>query len=320
LMILAVAQSIFINLGGERQFGFGRLTTEDGTTISFGRAAGFVVIAAAAWLMSSRRVSPIKTILILGLGAFHVWTVLAIASKGPILGLAFGLLAMLILQFRRIKIRTGVRLVFLLGVLATTITIVWFQIPELSRQRLTLFGDDGSTDSRQEAWDFTWQNLSGSFVGNGWGSWDVASPVPIVYPHNLFLELWYEAGLIGLVAITAAIWIAVRNQDRIFNHDRFRGTLGLGVLIYWLTAAMVSGELNDNKVFIVLLIASAAPVVLPRSEADDDEDTGDNPRERSLSLAELVAASELANAQATDAQLDELLGVRNSASGLAQQS
>ncbi|MCP5031904.1 MAG: O-antigen ligase family protein [Actinomycetia bacterium] len=308
LLILAVAQSFFINIGGQRQYGFGRLTTEGGTTISFGRAAGFVVVAAAAWLMSSRQAGATKTTLILAVAGFEVWTVLAIASKGPILGMTVALAAMLILQLHRIEIRTAVRLTFLVAVMTTAMTIVWFQIPELSRQRLTLFGSDGSTDSRQEAWDFTWQNLSGSLIGNGWGSWDVASPIPIVYPHNLLLEVWFEAGLIGLIAFIAAFWIAARNQDRIFTHDYFRGTLGLGVVIYWLTTAMVSGELNDNKVLVVLLIAGAAPLLTPDADSEAVDDGDDIPDERSMSLAELVVAAELAHSLAREPAPADLVG------------
>jgi O-antigen ligase len=308
MVVLAIVQSIYINIEGERQFGFGRLVTQEGTTISFGRAAGYVVIAAAAWLMSSRRVSPTKVMLALAVAAFHVWTVFAIASRGPILGLGVGLLAMLVLQLRRIRIQTGVRLVFLSAVMTTAMMIVWFQIPAASRDRLVLFGADGSTNSRTEAWEFTWQQLTGSLIGQGWGSWDVVSPVRIVYPHNLFLEMWFEAGLIGLIAISAAVWIPIRNQDHIFKYDRFRGTFGLGGLIYWLMTSLVSGDFNDNKVLFVLLIAGAAPIVLPRSGTDGDPAATGN-EEHSMSLAELVAASDQAHAMAREAgRADDLVG------------
>ena len=271
MLVVAVAQSIFINVGGERQYGIGRLTTEDGTTISFGRAAGFVIIATVAWVISSRRLTVTKLLLVAVVAGFHVWTVLAIASKGPLLGLAAGLSAMILLQFRRLSVRSGVRLLSLFVVLGTALRIIWLKIPELSRERFTELGDDGSTDIREQAWDYTWRNLSASPFGHGWGSWDVISPIRIEYPHNIFLEVWFEAGVVGLVALCAALWIPIWNQDRIFMRDRFRGTLFIGVLPYWLVAAMVSGQINDNKILAMLLVAGAAS--LRPSDEDDDPTT-----------------------------------------------
>ena len=93
-------------------------------------------------------------------------------------------------------------------------------------------------------------------------------PIAIQYPHNILLEIWFEAGVVGLVAFLAAIWIAVGNQGRIFKHDLFRGTLAMGGLLYWLAAVMVSGHVNDNKVLALALVASAAS--LAPSTSDDD--------------------------------------------------
>ena len=260
LMGMAFFLSIFINFWGERQYGFGRLTTEEGTTISFGRAAGFVIIVIAGWFISSDRVSLVRAVTAIGIAGFAVWTMLAIASKGPILGLAIGMLAMAVVQLRRLRIKSGVRLVALFLALASAILVAWLQIPKLSRDRI-IDADDGSTGSRATAWDFTWENVTGSPIGNGWGHWDTVAPIDIVYPHNIFLEVWWEAGLIGLIALCIALWIPIRNMDRTFTMNRFHATTGTGILLYWLAGGLVSGEINDNKILFILMVALAAPFV-----------------------------------------------------------
>jgi len=270
LFVFGIYQSAFINFNGVRQFGFGRLTTEEGTTISFGRAAGFVVIVSAAWLISSQRLTPGKVLLVAAVGGFHLWTLLAIASKGPILGLGLGVLAVSLLQLRRLRIQLGLRLLGLLAVLTIAFAMVWVRIPKQSRDRLVAFGDgDGSTDVRKEAWDYTWQHLDGALIGNGWGSWDVGSPIPIVYPHNIFLEVWFEAGVIALLALLAMLVLAFQNQDTIFRSEHFRGTMVVGSLTYWLATALVSGELNDNKTFLVVLLAATFPLADHHTDHDE---------------------------------------------------
>ncbi len=258
MIVLSAMQSIWINVGGERQYGFGRLTTELGTTISFGRTAGFLVIAATAWLIADRSIGPAKAVTASALIGLGTWTVLAVASKGPVLGVILAVGAMLVLQVRRLAIRTAVRVLTILTLTGLAFAVVWSRIPELSRERFIGFGDGGSAGVRQEAWDFTWQRLTGAPIGHGWGSWNEVAPVSIVYPHNILLEVWFEAGLLGALLLFCAGWLAVGPPIHHFRADRHLATLGIGAVVYWMSTALVSGDLNDNKVPLIVLVTTAA--------------------------------------------------------------
>lgn len=262
MLVIAAGHAVWINIGGERQYeGIGRLITEDGTTISFGRAAGFVMVACLAWVISSPAVTAGRLVLVGAVVAFHLWTMFAIAAKGPALGLGLALAAMAALQLRRVAVRTAVRMLVMFGAMAVALSMVWTRIPESSRARFINVSDSGSVGVRSEAFSWTWREVSGSPFGHGWGSWNVLSPIKIEYPHNLVLEVWFEAGVIGLVALLGVFWLALANQDRVFAADRVKATLMVGTLVFWLTAGMVSGQVNDNKVLYVVLVAAAAPVV-----------------------------------------------------------
>lgn len=261
--VLAAAQALWINVGGERQYGFGRLTTELGTTISFGRAAGFLVIAGAAWVISAKSIGPTQLAASGALVALGTWTMFAVASKGPVLGVTVGLATMLVLQLRRLALRNGLRVLGMLVVLSVAFAGVWSRIPELSRERFLGFGEGGSAGVRQEAWDFTWQQLTGAPIGHGWGSWNDVAPVSIVYPHNILLEVWFEAGVLGIVFLLAALWLGVAPSFRYFAADRFLATFALGSVVYWMATALVSGDMNDNKAPMMMIVIAAAMAVEP---------------------------------------------------------
>jgi O-antigen ligase len=83
----------------------------------------------------------------------------------------------------------------------------------------------------------------------------------LLYPHNIFLELWAELGIVPLLAYMVAIggggWVLMRRlaatDDR---HERNLLTLVFGLLVFNFLVTQVSGDLNDNRT--LLLAASLA--------------------------------------------------------------
>jgi len=74
-----------------------------------------------------------------------------------------------------------------------------------------------------------------------------------VYPHNLFLELWCDGGVVAVGTFVAALAAAVASLRRRGWPD----PLGSAVTAMFLVAAQVSGDLFDSRTLFVGLVLSA---------------------------------------------------------------
>jgi O-antigen ligase len=140
--------------------------------------------------------------------------------------------------------------------------------PELSSTlvRLELLVDspreDTSTTDRIERYQDAWRIWAASPVfGHGTGSWPVLAGYGDVreYPHNLFLELGAEQGLLGVLLFVAAVAyaFAALGPWSDLRRDPIRLTI-LMLLTFALVTSQVSGDLVDNRI-LFLLIGLAGP-------------------------------------------------------------
>ena len=79
-----------------------------------------------------------------------------------------------------------------------------------------------------------------------------------VYPHNIFLEIGAELGILGLLAfifiICKIIMIAFNNIKNIKLEWVFYTNIGLlASLVFMLINASISGDINDNRLFFAVL-------------------------------------------------------------------
>ncbi len=96
----------------------------------------------------------------------------------------------------------------------------------------------------------------------GWG--DIR-----VYPHNLFLEIMVELGLVGLALILLAVYSTLSNFSfRLLRSDYFLALLVMFVLNAFING-MVSGDLSDNRILLALLGLYAGRSVMPMRTYDD---------------------------------------------------
>jgi O-antigen ligase len=250
-----------IAFGGKREFDqeLGRLTSQTGDTITFGLAAATVIV----WILAvfpTQRISPQRVLILGGLCAFQLWTLLSIASRGPIQGVILAAVAMIGLQVSRFKTRDIVRTGAVLIAVIIGLISIWSRVPLWARERVAGTATDGSGSARIQAWSYTWSNVDGSPAGRGWGSWDLYSPIHIGHPHNIVLEVWYEAGFIALVILIALLLLVYRHQLAVFAVDRSAATLIVGLLTLLLASAQVSNDFKENKLLFVMVVAAAAPV------------------------------------------------------------
>lgn len=90
------------------------------------------------------------------------------------------------------------------------------------------------------------------FKGNGIGSYSLSffGEDVIMYPHNVFFELFFENGLVGVVLFSITMWLFFRKfKPNVINFLCF---------FYFLTS-LPSGDIpGNNNLFILLFISSYA--------------------------------------------------------------
>jgi O-antigen ligase len=99
-------------------------------------------------------------------------------------------------------------------------------------------------------------------VGSGTGTFgayaSIVSPPRqrLLYPHNIFLELWAELGIVPVIAFMVAVgggtWMLMRRlaatDDR---QERQLLTMAFGLLVFNFLVSQVSGDLNDNRTLLL---------------------------------------------------------------------
>lgn len=90
------------------------------------------------------------------------------------------------------------------------------------------------------------------FKGSGIGSYamSVLGEDVVYYPHNVFLELFFENGLIGVFLFCLVLYFFFRS---------FKPNIIYFLSLYYLLASLVSGDIpGNNNLFILLFIATYA--------------------------------------------------------------
>ncbi len=242
-----------------------RLVTAVGATISFGRAAGLVLLACIVWLLTAERLKRSTVIWVLVIAAIEFYVLVSIGSRGPFQAVAIAGLVLFISQLPRLRAALGLRMALLSFAGIVLGAVAWVQAPAYARERLVgLFtGDAGgrSGGGRNLFYSWTFDHLPDRPFGYGWGSWARRSGwEEIEYVHNIFLEVWFEAGAVGLFLLLAALAWSFGQQTVLLGRTRdFDATLAGLVLVYWLATALVSGDVNENRSLLVVMVAVSVP-------------------------------------------------------------
>jgi O-antigen ligase len=225
------------------------VTLEEGP-IALGRAAGAGLLIALYVLMSARpaalRLLVAGTAPVLAVGLF------ASGSRGPALGLAVGLIVLLALGLTG---RTALRGVLLFaGAVMAAIVVVAQVVPQSSISRTLSFvsGDAAvSSNGRTQLWSSALDMFDRApLLGEGTGAF-AALPSQESYPHNLFLELAAELGLIGLalgLAMAGGVAVSLTRAWRSARGEEL--PLAAAILALFSGAvvnAMFSGAIYDNR-------------------------------------------------------------------------
>jgi O-antigen ligase len=180
----------------------------------------------------------------------------AVGSRGPIVSLGLALAVTLVAWL----LRAPRKVAPVLAIAAVSLAVVPFvSLPERSSERLSSAARDPVAAFRADDRYFLVQQAyqlveEHPIRGAGAGAFSTVNTVA-KWPHNLFLELWSELGLVPLIVVVGAILTALIGLFRLAwrlpesSGEQALVYVLLGVFFFNLLAVQVSGNINDNRDF-----------------------------------------------------------------------
>ena len=228
----------------------GRETLFDLNPILLGRmSAEGLIIAVFLVLVAS---SPWTRVYALSALPILVVSLLAAGSRGPVLGVLFGLLALFALALRDRARRRRLVLVAIGGLGA--FLLVQQLVPGQSIQRafsvVVSGGSAVSANGRLELWSQAYDLfLESPLFGIGTGGFSGVTAA--FYPHNLFLEVAVELGVVGLALLIAVLAFGARGLISAWKsgaeRNRLDGALVLSLFGAALLNSQFSGAIQTNS-------------------------------------------------------------------------
>lgn len=208
----AIVLVVRFGTGGAQEVLPGRyaISPED-DPIGLGRGAAEGLLI-AVFLMLSRRSATTRLWAVAALPALAV-AVVASGSRGPVVGLAFGVLVLLGLTATNRRARR--QLLVVAGAALGAVIAVGQTVPTSTLSRslevIVSSGTDLSSNGRAQLWSAAWEGfVEHPLLGLGTGGFANLRGDEL-YPHNLLLEAAVELGVLGALAVGGLIvWTLVR--------------------------------------------------------------------------------------------------------------
>ena len=245
--VLAIA-TIFGGTGvGTRAVGFGS------NPIWLGRelTSGFLV---ALWLMWQKRLGTIPGLVVLSaIGAALVAT----ESRGPLLAALLAVIVFLVGAAPKVSETAAAGIIFSAGSAVAALYFVPASLPERVSELLLSPGSAVESSLRTDLWSVTMPMIAENPFGVGYGNWSAEAATLIGWPHNLFLEVFAEAGWIpGITLVFATAVVVVRLARR--SRGDSVASLVLALLVAAIVEVSASGDLNARTFFALLALGWVA--------------------------------------------------------------
>lgn len=259
--ILILVMQPFDYLGEEY-----KLSIERWSHVVTGRVHGFLFLfyfLYASFIKKKVRTKEYVIILVSGLGLYFI------GLRAATLGVMILLPVILsLMYFVRRNIRNVVRLS--LPIAATIIIILFIGNINEPAERLYRVGefliynevDDGAINARLEGWMVGWEMIKDSpFIGRGLGGYnsdfrDHEIQKVIKYPHNLFIELVVELGILGCMVIILIIGFIIVNLANLRICELKTETTNFNLVLFFLVIfslwmAMFSKDISSQSLLWV---------------------------------------------------------------------
>ncbi|KQQ92601.1 hypothetical protein ASF62_12180 [Leifsonia sp. Leaf325] len=197
-------------------------------------------------------------------------------SRGPVLSAGVALLTALVFLpvFRRYRVRAIVSVVSV-GIVAIAIAAANASDGYTRVFSILLGEEDNSSETRLYLWQVADAQIARSPFGSGWGSYGVAGIY--TYPHNMILELGVEAGWLVTAIVCLVLIAGLCRSVRLAVEPTM--AIMFALLVFALLNALVSGDINGNRLLWPTLFAAWAGVAAVRASTVDTVES-DGPRKR----------------------------------------
>jgi O-antigen ligase len=230
--------------------------------ISFGGWVGTLNILLICLFPNIKRIS-LKVFAILLMLLFSINLVVA-NSRGPLISFICALLIILSVRIKRLQAKT---IILFLGIGFLLIATIFIVLPQqLTNRYLELMGLSNTTDAasyftvnnRLAFWNASWmaftENINQFLIGKGVGGFshlfyglDVR-----FYPHNIFMEVLCELGIVGFLSIVWYFFVVFNGAYQVLKAPITKDMKYLLFAVFMATiflffCAQFSGDLNDNR-------------------------------------------------------------------------
>lgn len=229
---------------------FQRLTFYDMNPIMTGRVGALAAVTGLLAIVRTRRARTALGSSALFLGIFLM---VATGTRGALVPVMAAAATLAIARHRDLRrtLRKPSRAVQGLFFGSLVLAALW-GAPDLGTRRLlTEFGDSGRSDLVGQR-EIRPKSL---LFGNGWGEYSGESPPVRLYPHNVLIEVFNEAGVLAVAGLAIVLFVAFRACMR---RRGFGGLEGLVPLVMLTGFALVSFDLNGNAMLLCYAFASIA--------------------------------------------------------------
>lgn len=228
----------------------GRVSVLGLNPVGVARLTGVFIVVGAAVLLATRTRFATGLAVLAGIGICLAATVTT-GSRGPIVAAFAGAFAILLLALRARQARARWL------VIATAIGVAAFALALRADlgglARILDAGDSG----RSGLYEVASQIALTHPLGIGWGmfaeyGWQWVSEDGRLYPHNLFLEVWMEGGIIALVGFSVIILVVLKMGVSAYltSPEPLRAVV-VSIFIYALVNAQFSSDVVGNRLLWV---------------------------------------------------------------------
>jgi len=251
------------------------LLLDGANTISTARIVGTAALVLIAVGVTTSRAQGVRRLVFLTVGLGLVVVMVATGSRGPLAAIIAGVAALILIAPVMWRRRIGSLLILAAGTAAAYWWSLSRDLVSSDRAFAWLSGErDGSTQTREYLWSTAADYITRHPWGAGWGGFSTLPNVPsnLNYPHNLFLEVYVETGwVIGTFTI-AFVFLSMRRL-LINATEPVSGAL-FALAIFALVNAMVSGDVNDNRLLWLILATAWLPMSTKRFQVDEHSTSG----------------------------------------------
>lgn len=266
-LLSAVALSLygiyeyFTNYNPLIQYRFGL----GGNPLALAQISSLGALIALAFVLHSAN-KKIHKLLLVSLSGALAYTCILTGSRMPIVSLGLSLILIFLLSIRvrgkDIRIKKGLipfflTLAVLLVVFLSNSSQSTFQTFNDRFEMLLSGKNDASASERINRYEFAFDMFKESpIIGKGIGSFAVEYEQIDArsYPHNIFLEVLSEMGLLGLMLLVGLLVIGLKRMLSGLSKKLYsERVILIAVFLFAFLNANVSSDLNDNRLFFCFL-------------------------------------------------------------------